>query len=97
MTTRIVYGSSGVGQQIADFVNEVQTVLAKGRRLKAKLDAMQSGTPADWIALEAEVGGMVAGGLPQPNGQVLWTLIATAMQQIDSPQVAELARLDKQG
>lgn len=90
MTTRVAYSSAGMGQQISDFVNEVQMTLAKGRRLKAKLDSMSSGS--DWSAVEAEVGGMVAG-----TGQTLWTLIATAMQQIDAPQVAELARLDKQG
>jgi hypothetical protein len=90
MTTRIAYTAAGTGQQISDFVNDVQTVLAKGRRLKAKLDSMSYGN--DWAAVEAEVGGMVAG-----TGQTLWTLIATAMGQIDSAQVAELARLDKQG
>lgn len=89
MTTRVAYSNTGVGQQIADFVNEVQTTLAKGRRLKAKLDSMSWGN--DWAAVEAETGA-VAG-----TGQTLWTLIATAMQQIDAPQVAELARLDKQG
>jgi hypothetical protein len=89
MTTRIAYNVSGTGQQIADFANEVETVLAKGRRLKAKLDSASYGS--DWAAVEAEVGGMVAG-----TGQTLWTIIATAMQQIDTPQVAELARLDKQ-
>lgn len=90
MTTRIAYSGSGIGQQIADFVNEVQTTLAKGRRLKAKLDSMSYGN--DWTAVETEVGGMTAG-----TGQTLWTLISTAVQQIDSAQVAELARLDKQG
>lgn len=88
MTTRIAYSDSGIGQQISNFVNDVENVLAKGRRLKAKLDAMSFGD--DWAAVEAETG---ATG----NGQTLWTLISTAMQQIDSPQVAELARLDKQG
>ena len=90
MSTRVAYGNTGVGQQVSDFVNDVQTVLAKGRRLKAKLDAMSYGD--DWTAIETEVGGMTAG-----TGQTLWTLIATAMGQIDSAQVAELARLDKQG
>ena len=88
MTTRIAYSDSGIGQQISNFVNDVQNVLAKGRRLKAKLDSMSYGD--DWAAVEAETGAV-------GNGQTLWTLIATAVQQIDSPQVAELARLDKQG
>jgi hypothetical protein len=90
MTSRIAYSPNGIGQQVSDFVNDVQTVLAKGRRLQKKLDSMSSGN--DWPAVEAEVGGMVAG-----TGQTLWTIIATAMGQIDSPQVAELSRLDKQG
>jgi len=88
MTTRIAYATIGTGQQVADFVNEVETTLAKGRRLLAKLNSMSSG--ADWTSLEAEIGGMTAG-----NGQALWTIIATAMGQIDSPAVAELARLDR--
>lgn len=89
MTTRIAYGSeTQTAQNIADFVNEVATVLAKGRRLKAKLDSMSYGD--DWAAVEAEVGGMTTG-----TGQTLWSVISTAMAQIDSPQVAELARLDK--
>jgi hypothetical protein len=89
MTTRIAYSDTGIGQQISNFVNDVENVLAKGRRLKAKLDSMSYGD--DWAAVEAETG--AAAG----TGQTLWTLIATAMGQIDSPQVAELARLDKQG
>lgn len=90
MTTRIAYTASGTGQQVADFVNEVEITLAKGRRLLAKLNSMSSGN--DWTAVENEVGGMTAG-----TGQTLWTVISTAMAQIDSPQVAELARLDKSG
>lgn len=88
MSTRISYGNTGTGQQVADFVNEVQTVLAKGRRLKAKLDSASSGS--DWTGVETEVGGMQAG-----TGQTLWTILSTAVSQIDSGQVAELARLDK--
>lgn len=90
MTTRIVYAVTSTGQQVADFVNEVQTVLAKGRRLKAKLDSASSGS--DWTSVESEVGGMVSG-----TGQTLWTIISTAMTQLDSAQVAELARLDRSG
>lgn len=89
MSTRIAYGSAGTGQQIANFVNDMQTVLAHGRRLKAKLDSASSGS--DWAGVESEVGGMTAG-----TGQNLWTIISTAMTQIDSAQIAELARLDKQ-
>ena len=88
MSTRIAYSNTGTGQQVADFVNEIQTVLAKGRRLKAKLDCASYGS--DWTGVESEVGGMTAG-----TGQTLWTIISTAMAQIDSAQVAELARLDK--
>lgn len=89
MSTRIKYSNEGTGQQVANFVHEVQSVLARGRRLKAKLDSASSGD--DWPAVEAEVGGMEAG-----TGQTLWGIISTAMAQIDSPQIAELARLDKQ-
>lgn len=89
MSTRIAYSGTGTGQQVSDFVNEVQTCLSKGRRLMAKLNSASSG--ADWTAVENEVGGMVVG-----TGQTLWTILSTAVTQIDSPQIAELARLDKQ-
>lgn len=88
MSTRIPYSPTGTGQQVSDFVNEVQIVLAKGRRLKAKLDSASWGD--DWTGVENEVGGMTAG-----TGQPLWSIISNAVAQIDSPQVAELARLDK--
>lgn len=88
MSTRVAYNGAGTGNQIADFVNAVEVALAKGRRLKAKLDSASSG--ADWTSVEAEVGGMVAG-----TGQTLWTIISTAMTQLDSAQIAELSRLDK--
>lgn len=89
MSTRIAYNSqNGPGKETAEFVSAVQLVLARGRRLKAKLDSMSSGS--DWTAVETEVGGMVAG-----TGQTFWTLISTAMGSIDSAQVAELARLDQ--
>lgn len=90
MSNRVAYGSSGIGQQISDFVNEVEVTLAKGRRLKAKLDSMSYGS--DWTSVESEIGGMVAG-----TGQTLWTILATAIQHIDAPQTAELSRLDKSG
>lgn len=88
MSTRIAYSNTGTGQQVADFVNQVETALAKGKRLMAKLNSASSG--ADWAAVEAEVGGMTPG-----TGQTLWTILSTAMTQFDSAQIAELARLDK--
>lgn len=89
MTTRVSYtAQTGPGREVALFVNEVQSVLAKGRRLKAKLDSMCSGD--DWARIEAEIGGMAQG-----SGQTLWAIVATAMAQIDAAQVAELARLDQ--
>lgn len=89
MSTRIAYNAAnGTGQQIVDFVNEVQVALAKGRRLKARLDSASAGS--DWTGVEAEVGGMQAG-----TGQALWSVLSTAVSQIDSAQIAELARLDK--
>lgn len=88
MSTRIAYNVTGTGQQVADFVNDVESVLSKGRRLMAKLNSASSGS--DWTAVEAKIGGMTAG-----TGQTLWTILATAMTQIDSAQIAELARLDK--
>lgn len=88
MTTRISYGTTGTGQQIADFVNEVEITLAKGRRLLAKLNSASSGN--DWTSVEGET------GCPAGSGQTLWTILATAIGQLDSAQIAELARLDRQ-
>jgi len=88
MSTRVAYGNTGTGQQVATFINEVETTLALGRRLLAKLNSASSG--ADWTGVENEVGGMAPG-----TGQALWTMISNAMTQIDSPQIAELSRLDK--
>jgi hypothetical protein len=89
MTTRIAYNSSnGIGQKAAEFIQQVQETIAKGRRLKASLDAMSYGD--DWDSIEAEVGGMAQG-----SGEAFWSIISTAMQSIDTAQVAELCRLDK--
>jgi hypothetical protein len=88
MTTRIAYNSSnGVGKATADFVAEVQAMLAKGRRLKSILDSASFGS--DWAAVEAAVG-CTAG-----QGQNFWTIVATAMQNLDSGAVGELSRLDQ--
>jgi hypothetical protein len=88
MSTRIAYNSSnGVGKAAADFVAEVQAMLAKGRRLKAILDSASYGS--DWAAIEA------ATGCTAGQGQNFWTIVATAMQSLDSGAVAELARLDQ--
>lgn len=93
MTTRISYNAGTVeGKQVAEFVDAVQTVLAKGRRLNAQLNSMTYGTPADYAHLEAEIGGMTAG-----QGQPLWYIISTSMSAIDCPQVAALAQLDQGG
>ena len=90
MTTRILYNAqNGPGFELADYVATIQAALAKGRRLKAKLDSMSSGT--DWAAVAAELGG----GITVAQAQALWTIVSTAQTQIDSAQVAELSRLDQ--
>lgn len=89
MTSRIAYNAqNGIGLKVADFVNEVQAALAKGRRLKAQLDSMSYGS--DFTAVENEIGQMTAG-----TGQSLWAIVSAAVTQIDSAQVTELARLDR--
>jgi hypothetical protein len=91
VTTRIAYNAeSASGQQVAEFVDSVMTALAKGRRLKAQLDSMNSGEGGDSAAIEGEIGGMVAG-----RGADLWYIISTAMQTIDVGAIAELSRLDQ--
>ncbi len=42
------------------------------------------------LAIESGIGGMTAS-----TGQAFWTIVATAMGQLDSAAVAELARLDQ--
>ncbi len=90
-STRIQYGigaSSNTSNDIAEYVDAVLTAREKGRRLMAVLNAASTGN--DWTAVETEVSGMTPG-----TGQTLWTILSTSMGQVDSAQVAELARLDK--
>lgn len=88
-STRVKYNAaSATGQQIAETIDAVNAALAKFRRLQLQINSMTAGN--DWPALEAEVGGMTVG-----QGQTLWTILATAKDQLDSPQIAELARLDQ--
>lgn len=89
MSTRVKFNSqNGIGKSVAEFVNEVQIMLAKGRRVQAQLNSISSGS--DWTAVEAEIGGMTVG-----TGQTFWTILATAMGSLDSAAVGELARLDQ--
>lgn len=89
-STRISYqDQTGLGFEIADFVNAVEVALAKGRRLLPKINAATNGN--DWHALALELGV----GTTDQNAQDLWTLISTAKSAIDCPAVAELARLDR--
>lgn len=89
MSTRILYDAkSAAGQQVAEFIDAVMVAREKGRRLKAQLDSMVNGDTFGQV--ETEIGGMAPG-----DGQPLWAIISTAAGQIDSAQVAELARLDQ--
>jgi hypothetical protein len=89
-TNRILYNRETLtGAQIAEFVDMAMKTLAKGRRVKAQLDNASTG--ADWAAVAAEVGG----GLTAQQAQDLWTIMSTAVSQIDVAQVMELSRLDQ--
>jgi hypothetical protein len=91
MSTRIPYSATTpTGQQVAEFIDAVNDALARGRRLKAQLDSMVSGEASPYPSLEAEVGGMTAG-----HGDDLWGIVSNAVSQIDSAEIAELARLDQ--
>lgn len=91
----IVNGSLAAGSSVLQFIGSMNDALSKGRRLKAQLDSMSSNSDWDQIATEL--------GLPKPGdtspantlAQDAWTIISTALAQIDSAQVAELARLDQ--
>ncbi|MCR4297513.1 MAG: hypothetical protein NUV75_01985 [Gallionella sp.] len=87
-TTRIAYSTaSAVGKEIAEFVDATMDALARGRRLKAQFLAMASDAPA----IEAEVGGMVAG-----TGNDLWYVLNQGVVAIDVDAVnIELAKLDQ--
>lgn len=89
-STRIPYqDQAGLGFEVADYVNAVEVALAKGRRLKPKLDAAQNGS--DYASLAAELGG----GATTQNAQDLWGIVSSAQAALDSAQIAELSRLDK--
>lgn len=89
MSTRVSYNTaSAVGQQVSEYIDALNDALARGRRLKGQLDSAVAG--GTYTALEAEVGGMVAG-----TGQDFWTILSTAQAAIDVPAVAELKRIDQ--
>ena len=86
-TTRIAFDAgSNEGRQVAEFVDAAMDAVAKGRRLRGQFLAMNS----DAAAIEAELGGMVAG-----SGNDLWYILNVAITAIDSNDVAGLARLDQ--
>lgn len=94
MSSRIIVnGSLSTAQALLEFVDATLDAREKGRRLKALLDAASSGS--DWTAVAAEL------GLPDPAvvsstaAQDAWTIISTAVAQIDSAPVSELSRLDQ--
>lgn len=92
MSSRIIVdGNKAAGQLVLEYVDAVLDAREKGRRLKAALDSMSSGS--DWAQIATEL------GLPAPtvntNAQDAWTIISTAQTAIDCPQVAELSRLDQ--
>lgn len=92
MTTRVLYSQeTQTGKTVAQTVNTVLEGLAAIRRLKALLDMAQSGSPADWAAVAAELGG----GITAQQAQDLWTIVSNAKAAIDVAAVAELARLDQ--
>lgn len=94
MSSRIlVNGQLAMGGDVLEYVDLVQKAISKGRRLKAALDSMASGSDWPQVALEL--------GLPNPAqvsstaAQDAWTIISTAQTALDSPQAAELSRLDQ--
>jgi hypothetical protein len=96
MSTRILYDSSNkvAGKMLAKFVDSLKEALAEGRRVKAVLDAAQSGAPADWAAVAAELG-LPATQAGADAAQAAWTIASNAMTAIDVAAVVELARLDQ--
>ncbi len=94
MSNRITFGkSTQTGADVAQFINTVQLALNQGRRLKGKLDSMAFGNPADYAAVASEL------RLPEPaegetQAQDAWSILETAIAQLDSGPIHELARLD---
>lgn len=107
MSNRIIVdGSKAAGNSVLEFINTVNDSIAKGRRLKAQLDSMASGSDWDQVAVEL--------GLPKPGdtnpantlAQDAWTVISTAIEALDGTTfvngsvttkaaLAELERLDQ--
>ncbi len=94
MSSRIlVDGNLALGQEVLEYIDAVQDVLAKGRRLKAQLDSASSGS--DWHQVAIELGLPDPGQVSSTAAQDAWTIISTAQAAIDVPAVGELARLDQ--
>ena len=95
MSSRILVDpNKAVAKELLEYIDSVQDTLARGRRLKAQLDSMASGS--DWAQVATELGLPAPGGIP-PNTQAqdAWTIVSTAQAAIDAAAVAELARLDQ--
>jgi hypothetical protein len=94
MSSRILVDPNlTAAKQLLEYVDAVADAVAKGRRLKAQLDSMSSGS--DWHQVAIELGLPDPGAVSSTAAQDAWTIISTAQAAIDVPQVRELARLDQ--
>lgn len=94
MTSRIqVSPQTKVGSLLIAFVTNLISARHHGRRVKAILDAASYGDPADWDAVAVELG--ITGPDAATKAQAVWSVVSTAMSEIDSSEVAELSRLDQ--
>lgn len=94
MTNRVlVSAGTNPGKMMLQFVARQNEALAMGRRVKAVLDKAQTGVPADWAAVAAELG--LTGVDAALKAQDAYTMLSNAMAQIDSAPVLELARMDQ--
>jgi hypothetical protein len=97
MTTRIIYDqATNTSKMLAQAVHKIIDARHDALRVKAILDNAQSGVPADWPALAAELGLVDKPGYTkEQQAQDVWTIFSTAMDHVDHAAVRELSRLDQ--
>lgn len=94
MSNRVlVSAGTNPGKMLLQFIARQNEAIAMGRRIKAALDKAQTGVPADWAAVAAELG--LVGADAALKAQDAYTILSNAMTQIDSAQVLELSRMDQ--
>lgn len=95
MSDRIIADQDfNTSKMLAQAVHAILTARDQGRTVKAILDHAQSGVPADWASVAAELG-LTDKGTYTKAQQALdaWTILSTAVDRINHASIDELTRL----